>query len=137
VDLEVPEVEGKKFSGHVVRTAGVIDPISRTLLTEIHVPNPDLVLVPGEFVEVTFHLHSSKNMLIIPSSSLLFRAQGTQVALADESGFVHIQDIQLGRDFGNSVEVVSGLTAEDSVIDNPSDSITSGAMVAVQQTKVK
>ena len=135
VDIEVPEVEGKKFSGQVVRTAGVIEPVSRTLLTEIHVPNPNLVLVPGEFGEVTFHLHSSKSMLIIPASSLLFRAQGTQVALVQDNGTVHIQDIQLGRDFGNSVEVVSGLTPDDSVIDNPSDSITGGTLVSVQQPR--
>jgi RND family efflux transporter MFP subunit len=134
-DIEVPEVPGRKFSGQVVRTAGVIEPVSRTLLTEIHVPNPDRVLIPGQFGEVTFHLHASKSMLIIPASSLLFRAQGTQVALVDDSDFVHIQNVQLGRDFGNSVEVVSGLTASDSVIDNPSDALTSGTQVSVQQQR--
>jgi hypothetical protein len=74
-------------------------------------------------------------VLIIPASSLLFRAQGTQVALVQDNGSLHLQDIQLGRDFGNSVEVVSGLTPDDSVIDNPSDSITSGTLVSIQQPK--
>lgn len=135
VDLETPEVHGNKFSGRVVRTAGAIDPVSRTLLTEMRIPNPKLVLVPGEFGEVTFHLHNSKPTLIIPASTVLFRAQGTQVALVQNNGSVHIQNIRLGRDFGNSVEVLSGLTPDDSVIENPSDSIIDGALVSVQQPR--
>jgi len=135
VDLEVPGAAGKKFAGQVVRTAGAIDPVSRTLLTEVHVPNPTLELVPGEFCEVTFHLHSNKPVLIIPASALLFRAQGTQVALVQGDSKVHIQSIQLGRDLGNSVEVLSGLTPTDSVIENPSDSITDGTLVSVQQSR--
>jgi len=137
VDLETPGSKGKKYTGTVVRTAGAIDPVSRTLLTEIRVPNPKLEIVPGEFGEVTFHLHSSKPVLVIPASSLLFRAQGTQVALVQGGNRVHIQDVRLGRDLGNSIEVVSGLGADDAVIDNPSDSITEGALVSVQQPRAQ
>ena len=137
VELETPEVHGNKFSGQVVRTAGAIDPISRTLLTEIRVPNPNLALVPGEFGEVTFHLRNAKPTLIIPASTVLFRAQGTQVALVQSNGAVHIQNIQIGRDFGNNVEVLSGLTPADSVIENPSDSITDNSLVAVQQPRAE
>jgi RND family efflux transporter MFP subunit len=137
VDLEAPGTPGKKFGGQVVRTAGAIDPVSRTLLTEIRVPNPKLELVPGQYGEVTFHLHSSKAVLIIPSSALLFRAQGTQVAVVQRDGSVRVQSIQLGRDLGNSVEVVSGVAAEDAVIDNPSDSITDGTLVSVQQPRAQ
>jgi RND family efflux transporter MFP subunit len=137
VDLEAPGTPGKKFAGQVVRTAGAIDPVSRTLLTEIRVPNPKLELVPGQYGEVTFHLQSNKAVLIIPSSALLFRAQGTQVALVQRDGSVHVQSIQLGRDLGNSVEVVSGVTADDAVIDNPSDSITDGTLVSVQQSRTQ
>lgn len=135
VDLETPASRGKQFQGKIVRTAGAIDPVSRTLLTEIHVPNPNLELVPGEFGEVTFHLHSATPILIISAGSLLFRAQGTQVALAGTDGRVHLQNVQLGRDLGNTVEVVSGLAKDSAVIDNPSDSITEGALVSVQQPK--
>jgi membrane fusion protein, multidrug efflux system len=131
-DVEVPEVAGQKFSGKVVRTAGAIDPSTRTLLTEVHVPNPKGVLVPGEFGEVTFHLRSSRPTVVIPSNTLLFRAQGPQVALVQGDGKVHLQNIQLGRDFGNSLEVLSGLRPEDSVIANPADSISEGALVDVQ-----
>jgi len=137
VDLETPGGKGKKYSGKVVRTAGAIDPVSRTLLTEIRVPNPNLEIVPGEFGEVTLHLHSSKPALVIPASSLLFRAQGTQVALVQGGTRVHIQNVQLGRDLGNSVEVVSGLAADDEVIENPSDAITEGAQVSVQRPKAQ
>jgi RND family efflux transporter MFP subunit len=138
VEVETPAVEGNKLTGQVIRTAGAIDPVSRTLLTEMRVPNPKLALVPGEFGEVTFHLRSAgKARLIIPASALLFRAQGTQVALVQDNGAVHIQNIRLGRDFGNSVEVLSGLTPNDSVIDNPSDAITDGAQVSVQQPKAQ
>jgi len=130
-DVEVPEVVGKKFAGQVIRTAGAIDPVSRTLLTEVHVPNPGNELAPGEFGEVTFHLRSTRSTLIIPTSALIFRAQGAQLALVEDGGKVHIQDVQLGRDLGNSVEVLSGLRADDSVIDGPSDAITEGAVVVV------
>lgn len=135
VDLETPGTKGKKFSGTVVRTAGAIEPVSRTLLTEIRVPNPNLELVPGEFGEVTFHLHSNKPVLILPANALLFRAQGTQVALVEGDGKVRLRDVRLGRDLGNSVEVISGLTVDDAVIENPSDAITDGTLVSVQQSK--
>jgi RND family efflux transporter MFP subunit len=137
IDLETPGTQGKKFGGQVVRTAGAINPVSRTLLTEIRVPNPKLELVPGEFGEVTFHFNASKPLLIIPSSSLLFRAEGPQVALVKREGRVHLQDVKLGRDLGTSVEVVSGLAADDAVIDNPSDAITDGALVSVQQPRAQ
>lgn len=132
VDVTVPQVAGKKFAGKVVRTAGAIDPVSRTLLTEVHVPNPTNELVPGEFGEVTFHLRAPRPTLIIPSSALIFRAQGTQAALVQGEGKVHIQDVQLGRDLGNSVEVVGGLRPDDLVIANPADSIVEGTPVSVQ-----
>jgi len=135
VGLETAGSKGKTYEGKVVRTSGAIDPASRTLLAEIRVPNPKLEIVPGEFGEVTFHLHSSQSVLIIPASSLLFRAQGTQVALVGPDSRVHIQNVQLGRDLGNSVEIISGLSAQDAVIENPSDAITEGTLVSVQQPK--
>ncbi len=136
-DVEVPEVAGQKFPGEVVRTAGAIDPGTRTLLTEVRVPNPKGALVPGAFGEVTFHLRSSRATVVIPSNTLLFRAQGPEVALVQGDGKVHLQSVQLGRDFGNSLEVLSGLRPEDSVITNPSDSITEGVLVDVQPSSAQ
>lgn len=134
VDLETPGARGQKFEGHIVRTAGAIDPVARTLLTEIHVPNPKLELVPGEFGEVTFHLQASKNVLVLPASALLFRAQGPQVALVQSDNRVRLQNVQLGRDLGNSVEITAGLSPGDSVIENPSDAVTDGVLVSIQAT---
>ena len=83
------------------------------------------------------HLRISGPQMLIPASSLLFRAQGTQVALVEENGRVRIQNIQVGRDFGNRVEVLSGITVNDSLIDNPSDSITENSLVSVQHSRVE
>ncbi len=132
-DVAVPQVAGQKFPGKVVRTSRAIDPTTRTQLTEVQVLNPNGVLVPGQFGEVSFHLRSSRPTLAIPGNALLFRAQGPQVALVQDGGRVHLQAIQPGRDFGNSLEVLSGLSPDDSVIVNPSDSITEGALVEVQK----
>src|SRR5215831_5817244 len=85
-DVQVPEVAGQKFPGEVVRTAGAIDPNTRTLLTEVRVPNPKGVLVPGQFGEVTFHLRSRRPTVTIPANTLLFRAQGPQVAVVQTDG---------------------------------------------------
>lgn len=131
-DVDIPALAGEKFPGTVVRTAGAIDPTTRTLLTEVRVPNPKGVLVPGQFGEVTFHLRSTRPTVVIPANTLLFRSQGSQVALVQDGGKVHLQNIELGRDFGNSLEVISGLRPEDSVISNPPDSITEGAQVDVE-----
>jgi RND family efflux transporter MFP subunit len=131
-EVEVPEVAGKKFPGNVVRTAGAVDPTTRTMLTEVYVPNPTGALMPGEFGEVTFHLRSSRRTVTIPSNTLLFRAQGPQVALVQGNSRVHLQSIQIGRDLGNSLEILAGLQVQDSVIANPSDAITEGALVEVQ-----
>ena len=136
VEIVVPRIAGKTFGGKVVRTAGAIDPASRTLLTEVQVPNPKLELVPGEFAEVLFHIRSGTSAFVIPASSLIFRAQGTQVALAQQDR-VHLQKVQIGRDLGNAVEVVSGLEGSDSVIENPSDAITEGVPISVQTTTDK
>jgi len=133
-DLRVAEFPNRTFSGKVVRTAGAILPASRTLLTEVRVPNPKGELLPGAFGEVSFHITLPHEPLIIPSSTLLFREKGTQVALVDKNQIVHLQNIVLGRDFGTSVEVISGLTEGDSIIVNPSDSISEGTSVTIEET---
>jgi RND family efflux transporter MFP subunit len=130
VALRVAEYPDRSFSGKVVRSAGAILPTSRTLLTEVRVPNPKGELLPGAFGEVTFKMALPREPLIIPTNTLLFRAKGTQVALA-QNNQVHLQSVVLGRDFGSSAEVLSGLTEADSIIVNPSDSIAEGSSVIV------
>lgn len=132
--LTLAEFPGRVFKGQVVRSAGAIDPASKTLLTEVDVPNPKGDLLPGAYAQVVFHLKSSAPPLTIPSNTLIFRTSNTQVALAD-NGVARLRTITLGRDLGNSLEVVSGLDANDSVILNPPDSLVDGAAIAVQQTE--
>jgi RND family efflux transporter MFP subunit len=132
-DLRVAEFPNRIFPGKVVRTAGAILPASRTLLTEVQVPNPKGELLPGAFGEVRFQITLPQAPLIIPSNTLLFRSKGTQVALVDKNQTVHLQNVVLGHDFGTSVEVLSGLTEDASIILNPYDSISEGAPVTIEQ----
>jgi RND family efflux transporter MFP subunit len=127
--LEVPSNPGKKFTGTVVRTSGAIDPANRTLLTEVQVLNPKGELLPGEYGQVTFNLKPAGSSVIVQASAVLFRPDGPQVAVVDDSGKVHMQPIKLGRDSGRTLEVIEGLKGEETIILNPSDSITEGTLV--------
>ncbi|HET7840853.1 MAG TPA: efflux RND transporter periplasmic adaptor subunit, partial [Terriglobia bacterium] len=132
-DLSVPEYNGRLFAGKVVRTAGAIEPASRTLLTEVDVPNSQGEILPGVYGTVQFHLTMTDPPLMLPANTLLFRSAGTQVAIAGPDGKVHLQKVTLGRDLGTTVEVASGVNARDAVIVNPSDSISEGDSVVVEQ----
>ena len=133
-DITVAEVPGRVFKGQVARSAGAIDPASKTLLTEVDVANPKGELLPGAYAQVLFHLKTSTPPLTIPSNTLIFRTSATQVAVA-ENGKAHLKTVTLGRDLGNSLEVIAGLDASDSVILNPPDSLSDGAAISVQQTE--
>ena len=130
--LDLAEFPGVKFQGKISHIAGAIDPASRTLLTEVQVPNADGRLYPGAFANVHLILHFQNAPTVLPGNTLLFRAQGTQVATVDRDGTVRLKDVVLGRDFGTSLEVVSGVTPHDRIIVNPSDSIADGAKVEAQ-----
>lgn len=132
-DLTVSEIPGQVFKGQVARSAGAIDPSSKTLLTEVDVPNPRGDLLPGAYAQVLFHLKTSTPPLTIPSNTLIFRTSATQVAVA-QNGVAHLRNVSLGRDLGNSLEVISGLEPTDAVILNPPDSLADGAAVSVQAT---
>ncbi len=134
-DLTFPELPGRRFPGTLVRTADALDPATRTLLVEVDVPNPTGRLLPGSYTEVHFAIKSNRSTLIIPSSALIFRAEGLRVAVLRDNNRAALVPITLGRDFGNTVEVVSGLTAGSSVIANPPDSLIDGETVSVVQPK--
>jgi RND family efflux transporter MFP subunit len=134
-DLEIPEFPHRTFPGKVVRTAGAIDPASRTLLTEVQVPNPTGELLPGSYATVNFHLKLVEPPLAIPSNTLIFRSQGTQVAVVTPQGTAHLKNVTLGRDLGTSIEVLSGIDAGDAIVLNPPDSIGEGDVVNVKQTQ--
>jgi RND family efflux transporter MFP subunit len=131
-ELTLDEFPGRRFPGNIVRSSDSIDPSSRTLLTEVDVDNPTSELLPGAFVSVHLKLSSKVSAVIVPVNALIFRAQGIQAAVVRD-GKADLVSLALGRDFGNEVEVVSGLTPQDQVIENPSDSLTSGVEVRIAQ----
>jgi RND family efflux transporter MFP subunit len=129
-DVTLTEYPGRVFRGRLVRTSDAIDLTSRTLLVEVDVSNATGELLPGAYATVHLKLPSRTNALTVPVNALLFRADGLQVALVRD-GRVALQNVKLGRDFGNSVEVINGLSSGDQVIVNPSDSISSGEQVQI------
>ncbi len=130
--LEFSEMPGKKFPGQVVRTAGAIDPISRTLLTEIQVPNHDGKLFAGSHTMVRIKITSSGVPVVVPVNTLLFRnAEGMEVGVVESNDTVRLAKVMVGRDYGTTVEIVHGLAETDNVIVNPSDSLMPGVRVRV------
>ena len=107
--LTIPDLPGRKFNGTVTRTANALDPATRTLLTEVQVPNPDGVLMPGMYAQVDLTVPRKDPPLLIPGDTLVVRSDGPQVAVVGADGTVHFTRIQLGRDFGDRLEVLSGL----------------------------
>lgn len=130
--LHIAEFPNNVFAGKVVHTAGAIDQTSRTLLTEIQVPNPKDQLMPGSYTQVKFHLRTGIVPLLVPSTALIFRSAGAQVATVDSNSKTHLRSVTIGRDFGNNLEILSGLDAQDQVVVNPPDSISEGDAVVVQ-----
>jgi RND family efflux transporter MFP subunit len=129
--VTLQEFPGQKFIGTVVRTADAIDPATRTLNTEVDVPNKDGKLLPGSFGQVHFATGSVVPRITIPVNAMLFRAQGPQVAVVDKDGIVHLRAINIGRDFGATLEILGGIDVNDQMIINPSDSLEEGQKVNV------
>lgn len=128
------ELQGQKFEGKVARTAGAIDIATRQMQVEIALPNPDGSLLPGAYVQVEVPLPPSK-MLSVPENALLFRAEGTRVAIVDAQGKVHLQPVTLGRNYGGSIEVLSGLQGNEQLVLNPSDALAEGDTVTIAPPK--
>ncbi|HEX3702870.1 MAG TPA: efflux RND transporter periplasmic adaptor subunit [Vicinamibacterales bacterium] len=130
-DLTLSEFPGRTFAGTLARTAQAIDVASRTLLTEIDVENAKGELLPGSYAEVRLKVSTDKASFKLPVNAVMFRTEGVQVALVDANDRVTLHPITLGRDYGNAIEVVSGLTGSERIIVNPPDSIESGQTVRV------
>jgi RND family efflux transporter MFP subunit len=129
--VTLQEFPGQKFVGTVVRTAEAIDPATRTLLTEVDVPNKDGRLLPGSFGEVHFAVGSGVNKVTIPVGAMLFRAEGPRVAVVGTGGKVQLRPINIGRDYGTTLEVLGGVSPTDQVVINPADSLEDGQHVNV------
>jgi len=131
VTVTQAEVQGKVFHGTISRTAGAIDAATRTLQVEISLPNHDEALLPGSYVQVQLPVGDS-NKLVAPSNSLMFRPEGSMVAVVGADSRVHLQAVTLGRDFGQTIEILTGVQAGDRLILNPADSLSEGDAVSVQ-----
>jgi RND family efflux transporter MFP subunit len=127
--LTVPELPGRKFKGTVARTANALDPATRTLLTEVQVSNADGVLMPGMYAQVDLSVPRKNPPLLIPGDTLVVRSDGPQVAVVGGDGVVHWARIQLGRDYGDRLEVLSGLEIGQQIVVNPSDVAREGVKV--------
>jgi membrane fusion protein, multidrug efflux system len=129
--VTMQEYPGQKFKGTVVRTAESIDPLTRTLLTEVDVPNKDGRLLPGSYGEVHFHPGIDAQKLTVPVNCMLFRQEGPRVAVAGSDGKVQLRPIVIGRDYGTALEILGGIGIDDRIIVNPSDSLEDGQSVNV------
>ena len=133
-DIRVPEIPGRTFAGKVTRIATALQPGSRTLLTEIDVPNPDGLLSPGIYCTVQLSIPRRTPSMMIPSDALVFDQNGLHVVVV-RSGTVHFQQVSISRDFGTSVEVRDGVLAGDQVVLNPPVNLAEGSKVTVRKTE--
>jgi len=127
--LRVSNLPGRTFAGAIARTASSLDPGSRTMLVEVHVANRDGALLPGMYAQVSLSNTRTNPPLLLPSDALVVRPDGTQVAVVQADHTVHLQKIQVGRDYGDRMEVVSGLQEGASVIPSPGDLAREGLKV--------
>jgi len=131
--LTTPESPGRSFDAKVTTTSEAISTTSRTLLTELEVDNSKNQILPYSYGELTLKDNNSDPPLTLPSNALLFRAQGLQVGVVSPDGTVELRSVQVGRDFGQTVEIMGGVTPADHVITNPTDSLVSGMKVRIAE----
>jgi RND family efflux transporter MFP subunit len=129
--LQFPERPGQNYDAVAVSTSHALDPTARTLQVELQLDNANGDLFPGAYADVHFKLPSSSQTLRVPANCIIFRQEGLQVAVVDSQHHVRLKTVSQGRDFGKTVEVLSGLDPQDMVIVNPPDSITDGITVRI------
>jgi membrane fusion protein, multidrug efflux system len=130
--LTTPASPGRSFTAKVTTTSQAISVISRTLLTELEVDNSQHQILPNSYGELSLKENNTAPPLTLPSNSLIFRAQGLEVGVVRADGTVELRSVQVGRDFGQTVEIRTGVTSADRVITNPTDSLVDGAKVQIQ-----
>ena len=127
--VTVQQLPSRTFAGKVTRTSESLDPNTRTLRTEVDVPNPASSLLPGMYAQVTLRSVSAEPPLLVPGDALVARANGIRVAVLGDDGVVHFQKVSVGRDYGTETEVLAGLQGGEQVIINPTDDVREGAQV--------
>ncbi len=131
--LQLTQYPGQDFQGKVVRTSEAIDPSTRTLLTEVDVPNKNGQLFPGGFAQVHLQVKVAATRLQVPVNALLFRAEGLRAVVVDADHKLHLRALTIGRDYGTSLEVLQGLDGNDWIVLNPADSLDEGQEVRVKE----
>ncbi len=130
--MDVISLPNRHFAASVTRTADSIDITSRTLTVELDVPNPSGELLSGAYANVHFQLPLNVVPLVLPSSTILFQADGPQVGIVNSQNQVELRKVTLGHDFGDTIEIMAGVRSADAVVANPPDSLTNGMRVAVE-----
>ena len=133
--VSVHEIPNRTFDAKVVRTARAIDPASRTLRTELQIPNADGELFPGMYAEVKFTLPQEGHTLIVPGNAVMIRSDGPKVLVVDAKNTIRSRPVKLGRDLGEKVEIVSGLNPDESLVANPTDALREGIEVKAESPK--
>ncbi len=123
------ELPGRKFTGKISRVSGALDTNTRTLLTEVQIPNPNGILLPGMYAQITLSVNRQHPPILIPGDAIVTRASGPQVAIVGEDSVVHFRPLKLGRDYGIDTEVLAGLEEGQQVALHPSDEIQEGVKV--------
>jgi RND family efflux transporter MFP subunit len=129
--IRVPEIPNRTFPGKVTRAADALQPGTRTLLTEIDVPNPDEALAPGMYCTVELRIPRKTPALLVSADAIIFNGDGVQVAVV-EDGIARLHKVEIARDFGREVEVRDGVQAGDQAILNPPAGLADGAKVRIR-----
>jgi len=130
-DLTLPEFPGRSFPAQVTNTGGAVDPVSRSLLVELQIPNETNELLPGAYAVVNLKLTGTSNILTVPANTLLFRREGPAVGVVGADGKVEIAPITINGNQGDRLEISKGLSGSEQVILDPSDGLTSGMVVNI------
>jgi membrane fusion protein, multidrug efflux system len=127
----LPQYPGRQFKATLLTTANAFNPQTRTVVTELVAQNPDNLIWPGTYATVEFDLPTNRSVLVVPEQALLFRDQGMQVAVVDSDDKVHLQNVKLGLNLGQNVQILSGLNPTDRIIANPSAGTLEGEKVQI------
>ena len=131
VQLDVPDHPGEQFTGHLIGNSGAVNQVSGSLLAQFEVDNPKGELLPGAYAEVHLPMTGNSHTLTVPATTLIFRAQGPQVAVVGADNKVALRDVHIAMDLGDRLRIDKGLQAGDRVINHPSDSLAQGDVVQI------
>jgi RND family efflux transporter MFP subunit len=132
VSVELTELPGQRFDGEVTRSTRSINVMSRTLLVEVDVPNPNDTLMSGAYAKVHIEIPVPARPLLVPAGAILFQSAGPQIAVVNAKRKIELRKVSIGNDYGNSVEITGGITADDNIVANPPDYLVNGMPVAIR-----